>query len=154
MEIQKDHLSDISFQENFGYRLASPWARFGAVFIEGIIMYLPLSLFLFDFSPFNDIDFLGFGDSLFQIALSALYGAIFYPLWSGNLGHKIFGLKVISAIDGNDQKKAQVGAIRELLKSVLGIFLIPSIWLLWDAKKQNLYDKIIKTLVVETNKSA
>jgi uncharacterized RDD family membrane protein YckC len=58
-------------------------------------------------------------------------------------------LKVISSETGDDYKKASDGAIRELLKGVLSFFLIPIIWILWDDKNQNLYDKLTKTYVVE-----
>jgi hypothetical protein len=42
--------------------------------------------------------------------------------------------------------------MRELLKYVLTFLVIPVIWILWDEKNQNLYDKMTKTLVVEKNK--
>jgi uncharacterized RDD family membrane protein YckC len=84
--------------------------------------------------------------------LAAVLGAIFYSSWSGNLGHKLLGMKVISSVDGSDQKKPAIGALREVLKNILGLFLIPSIWLLWDSNKQNLYDKIVKTIVVKKQK--
>jgi uncharacterized RDD family membrane protein YckC len=87
-----------------------------------------------------------------EIVYSAIYGiitgGIFYPLFTGNLGHKIFNLKVISAETGEDFNKAENGAIRECLKSVLSYLIIPIIWILWDENNQNLYDKLTKTLVV------
>ena len=61
----------------------------------------------------------------------------------------MFGLKVISSESGNDFKKASDGGIRELLKGVFSFFIIPIIWILWDDKNQNLYDKLTKTYVVE-----
>lgn len=150
MAQEQDLLSDIEPQENFGYTLASPWIRLGGVIIEGILIYLPLALIFLntDTAYFYKKDLLDWQQTIFQAAINAVTGALFYSMWSGNLGHKILGLKVISAVDGSDQKNAGVGALREVLKSVLGTFILPSIWLLWDAKKQNLYDKITKTLVV------
>ena len=59
------------------------------------------------------------------------------------------GLKVISSIDGSDQNKALIGALREGLKNIFSLILIPVIWLLWDKDKQNLYDKVVKTYVVK-----
>ena len=59
------------------------------------------------------------------------------------------GLKVISSVDGSDQKKALTGALREGLKNLFGFVLIPVIWLLWDENKQNVYDKIVNTYVVK-----
>lgn len=142
-----DYLSDIPVEENFGYTLASPLLRFGAAIIEGIIVYLPLS-FLYDSSLFTSDEIFNLGETLFQAGVSCVTGAVFYSLWSSNLGHKILNMKVISAADGSDQKNGAVGALREGLKSILGIFVIPIIWLLWDRKKQNLYDKVTKTLVI------
>lgn len=158
MEPQRDYLSDIQESENFGYALAPRSSRFFATIIEAIIIYVPLSLlagYLPDFLGALDevpgFNWAGFSwlPDFFQTGCAAVTGAVFYPLWSGNLGHRLFGIKVISAVDGTDQNKAAAGAIREVLKSVLAAFIIPSIWLLWDHKKQNLYDKITKTLVVE-----
>ena len=56
---------------------------------------------------------------------------------------------VISSEDGSDQNKAGAGAIREALKSVFGLFIVPVIWLICDNDKQNLYDKVVKTIVVK-----
>ena len=78
-------------------------------------------------------------------------GAVFYPLFSGNLGHRIVGLKVISSETGADFNKSADGAIREFLKYITSTFIVPIIWLLWDNNKQNLYDKLTKTYVVEKN---
>jgi uncharacterized RDD family membrane protein YckC len=70
-------------------------------------------------------------------------------MWGGNLGHKIMGLKVISAENGEIQSNAKTGAIREALKSVFSLVFIPVVWLLWDDNRQNLYDKVVKTYVVK-----
>ncbi len=149
MTPEKDLLPESSLQNNFGYKLAPPLTRLGAAIIEGILIYVPLYFILGYDNPFYAGDAFDFQSNFMQAALTGILGAIFYSLWSGNLGHRLFGLKVISAVDGSDQKKATVGAIREILKTFLGIVIIPSIWLLWDSKNQNLYDKIMKTLVVE-----
>jgi uncharacterized RDD family membrane protein YckC len=149
---QTDYLSDISDQPNFGYTLASRGERLGAVLLEGIIIYLPLYFILGNNGVLYSDDFFDLSSLLSQTVLAAVLGAIFYSSWSGNLGHKLLGMKVISSVDGCDQKKPSIGALRELLKSILGVFLIPSIWLLWDSNKQNLYDKIVKTIVVKKQK--
>ncbi|WP_037320049.1 RDD family protein [Salegentibacter sp. Hel_I_6] len=142
-------------QEEFhGYLLASRGKRLLASLTEGIIyMFVMIGIFLLfgkSFGYYWNRDL-----QLIDIPVSAItglvVGAIFYPLFSGNLGHRIFDLKVISSETGMEVNKAPEGAIRELLKYVLGYLLIPVIWLLWDDKKQNLYDKLSKTLVVENN---
>ena len=53
-----------------------------------------------------------------------------YPIFTGNLGHRIFNIKVISEETGEDYKAPEKVAIREGLKHVLGFLLIPSIWIL------------------------
>jgi uncharacterized RDD family membrane protein YckC len=88
-------------------------------------------------------------DVIYSLLTGLAIGAVFYPLFTGNLGHRIFNLKVISAATGKDFKKPLRGAAREGLKYVLGYVFIPIIWLLWDDKNQNLYDKITKILVVK-----
>lgn len=91
-------------------------------------------------------------DIAYSLVTGIIVGVIFYPQFVGNLGHRIFNLKVILEETREDYKKAEKGAIREGLKYVLGFLIIPNIWILWDEKNQNLYDKITKTLVVEKNK--
>lgn len=88
-------------------------------------------------------------DVLYSALASIVTGLIFYPLFSGNLGHKLLGLKVISSKTGEEYKIASDGAIRELLKYLGGFLIIPVVWVLWDRENQNLYDKITETLVVE-----
>ncbi len=146
----------------FGYELARKRDRLIGSLLQGIIVELPKTLITFIVLDFFSSWLLRYTveRSLFLTPLLILFltifttmiGAIFYPLWSGNLGHKIMGLKVISSIDGQDQKSSLQGALREGLKSILGFVLVPVIWLLWDKDKQNLYDKIVKTYVVKKKK--
>lgn len=132
----------------FGYELASNFQRFWASIIEGIIISIPVMIFggieeTANAGIFNP-------DLIFAMTLIyAVLGAIFYPLWSGNIGHKILGLKVISSVNGDDYNKSLKGALREGLKNIMSVVFIPVIWLLWDGNNQNLYDKVLKTYVVK-----
>ncbi|WP_439482718.1 helix-turn-helix domain-containing protein [Cyclobacterium plantarum] len=134
-----------------GFRLASKGKRFLANLVESFIYFItiliPYTIYktpsLKELLNENSIDF------VFAPVFGLIVGAIFYPMFIGNLGHRIFGLKVISSETGDDYKKAEEGAIRELLKGIFSFFLIPIIWILWDDKNQNLYDKLTKTYVVE-----
>ncbi len=136
----------------FGYKLASKWKRLFANLLEFLIFFaiigLPIILFkvIIKGNNFNELGSIGVE---YTTAFSLLVGALFYPLFTGNLGHKIFGLKVISAKTGDDFNKASDGAIREFLKYLMSYLIIPLIWILWDDKNQNLYDKFTMTLVVE-----
>ncbi len=80
---------------------------------------------------------------------SGILGAVFYPLWSGNIGHKILGLKVIEVGSNREYDKRIEGFKRESLKSVLGYLIVPFIWLFYDKKRQNIYDKITNTIVIK-----
>ena len=135
-----------------GYNLASKETRLIAHLTEGVI-YLIIFAGIYFILGYPIRELFNSDFKLTDIGYSAIFGlivgAIFYPLFNGNLGHKIFGLKVISSETGEDYKKSAEGAIRELLKNVLGYLFIPIIWILWDEKNQNLYDKLTKTYVVE-----
>jgi len=136
----------------YGYKLASIGKRLIASLIEAIIFLLPQMLiyYMLGISDYWSRDF-ELSDIIHSAFSGILVGIIFYPIYSGNLGHRIFNLKVISSENGEDFKKPKNGAIRELLKNVLSFLIIPVIWILWDDKNQNLYDKISKTYVVRRN---
>jgi uncharacterized RDD family membrane protein YckC len=143
-----------STQSHFGYVLAGRGDRFLASIIDAIGLFIILGILyvvFLDGSISNITD--NSADSLrnkgISILISAISGIIFYPMWSGNIGHKVVGIKVISSVDGSDCNKAGEGLIREVLKNILTWLVIPVIWLLWDNDKQNLYDKISKTFVVK-----
>ncbi len=133
----------------FGYELASKWQRLVADIVGSLILLVPFLILrasLYD----NYSDDSSLGDYfILMIIILIILGAIFYSMWSGNLGHKIMGLKVISSNDGKDKNKAISGAYREGLKHILNFLVIPNIWLLWDEDNQNLYDKVAKTYVVK-----
>ncbi|MBX2890653.1 MAG: RDD family protein [Saprospiraceae bacterium] len=146
------HILNVPKEKYFGYELASRRERFFAAILGAIIMFIPLFM-IFGENLFNDNEKITLASTIKDAIIGAIegviLGAIFYPLWSGNLGHKIFGLKVISAEDGSDYKEASRGAIREAVKGALSAFIIPVMWLLWDDDRQNLYDKAVKTYVVK-----
>ena len=78
----------------FGYELASRASRFFAVIIEGLILAIPILIFT-EGKGLGEDNYSS-GSIIGGTIFSAILGAIFYPIWSGNLGHKIMGLKVIS----------------------------------------------------------
>lgn len=142
--------------QNHGYKLASKGKIFIASIIESVLFILA-TLIIYSILGISISEYWNSEFELIEIGYSAiiglLVGAIFYPIFIGNLGHKIFNLKVISTETGEDYKRAKKGAIRECLKYVLAYFLIPVIWILWDNNNQNLYDKLTKTIVVEKNRN-
>jgi uncharacterized RDD family membrane protein YckC len=129
-----------------GRQLAGFRERLGAHLINCLAIALPIVVFTGEAPSLNE-DLIGM-----TIILSPLFGitgAVAYRLWGGNVGHHILGLEVVSTVTGKMQNNARMGLFREFLKSALGILLIPTIWLLFDSRKQNTYDKIMKTIVVK-----
>jgi uncharacterized RDD family membrane protein YckC len=89
---------------------------------------------------------------LFAGVSSQLLNGIFYPFFAGNIGHYIMGLKVVHVYEGQQIPVYSLftGMRREMEKGILGLVLIPVIWLLFDKKRQNIYDKIEGTIVVKS----
>ncbi|MEZ4932340.1 MAG: RDD family protein [Saprospiraceae bacterium] len=131
-----------------GYNLATRWERFVAAFIGTLIILVPVSILTKGEYGAGDSYFSLFG-FIVDTTIAVIIGGLMYPLWGGNIGHKIFGLKVISLKNGVDMKQPVNGIAREVLKNILGYFILPIIWLLWDEDKQNLYDKAMGTVVVK-----
>jgi hypothetical protein len=104
----------------FGHQLASSRQRFVASIVEQTLMALPLFGMLWDSGIEYDFEnsghfILGFED-FFGILQAVAFGAIGYPLWQGNLGHQIMGLKIISSRTGDPVNTSTKGAVREGLK--------------------------------------
>lgn len=139
----------------FGYTLAGKQDRFFAYLLQTLIILLPLFL-IFGEEVFNsdeEFTLVSFvDDAIYGAIVGAIFGAICYPIWGRNLGHRILGLKVISAADGSNYNQISQGVVREAIKGAFSAFFIPAIWLLWDDDNQTLYDKVIKTYVVKDQK--
>ncbi len=132
----------------FGYKLASKWERFIATLIEVLLILIPV-LIITEGRYLKDWDYLSIRNIEIDVIIAIIVGGLMYPVWSGHIGHKIFGIKVISKTSGKDIKNPLLGIIREVSKFILSYLVIPVIWILWDKDKQNLYDKISNTIVVK-----
>ena len=87
-------------------------------FVGGLIMLVPI--LLITKGDYLDGDsYISIYDVVINILLALVIGGLMYPLWSGNIGHKIFGIKVISIENGEDVKNPISGIIRELGKNIL-----------------------------------
>ena len=135
-----------------GYELATRTQRFFAALVGnliiGVVLLLVLMALGYEWETGQDAPLITTEQVISNLCAAILVGLFFYPKFGGNLGHEIFGLKVISLKDGEDYRAAEKGVMRELLKYVLSYAIIPVIWLMFDEKKQNLYDKITDTVVV------
>jgi len=138
-----------------GYKLANKSRRFIALIVESLIILVVISVLLLllggSLSDMFESNASFLGEIIASAIVGAIFGAIFYPNFTGNIGHKIFNLKVIHIETGKDFNQAKDGAIRESLKAISNMLIIPSFWIFLDKNNQNLYDKISKTIVVEKN---
>lgn len=139
-------------EPEYQYQIASKGKRLLAHILEGVIRLIVVLIYYVIMDDSID-DYLNrevnVAEFLYSALIAIITGFVFYPLFSGNLGHRLLGLKVISVKTGEEYKHASDGAIRELLKYLGGFLIIPVVWLLWDKENQNLYDKITETYVVE-----
>jgi uncharacterized RDD family membrane protein YckC len=118
------------------------WDRFGAAFIDGLILIVPNLIINYTIGS-------GAGDVL-AIVMGWLYAAL---LESGpgqaTLGKKALGLKVV----GEDGQRISFGQAtgRHFGKFISAlILLIGYLMMLWDEKKQTLHDKMAGTYVVKS----
>ncbi len=131
--------TDLFTEEPLVY--AGFWERFGAAFIDGLILLIPNFLFAYMAGP-------GLGDIL-SLLTGWLYCAIRESSPSGaTLGKKAVGLKVVNR-DGQTISFGQATG-RHFGKIISAlILLIGYLMMLWDKDKQTLHDKMANTYVVK-----
>lgn len=121
---------------------ASFWERFGAVFIDGLILIVPNYLLQYT---------MGIAGSLLSIVMYWLYAA-FMESGSGQatLGKRALGLKVTDT-DGQRISFGQATARHFGHFLSMLILCMGYLMMLWNDKKQTLHDKIANTLVVKSD---
>ncbi len=122
----------------------------GAVLIDGLIGYafqIPGTI-LGVIGGTQDLEALALIGNLLSLIGGIGFG--FYNLYllgsrGSTVGKKILGLTVL----GDDNQPIGFGKafLREVLKGIFGCFIVPSLWLLWDKERQNLYEKVVNTHV-------
>jgi len=117
------------------------WERFGASFIDGLVLMIPSFALQYLLGPMQSI--------LVNIVIGWLYSAL---QESGpeqaTLGKRAVGLKV-TALSGERISFAQASG-RFFGKYVSAIILfIGYLMMLWDERKQTLHDKMAGTLVLK-----
>jgi uncharacterized RDD family membrane protein YckC len=134
------------------YTIASKTKRLCGFLLDLLFQVIIIFSFQLIFFNISFDDFLNKEIDLYTVGINGItafiFGAITYPFFIGNIGHKIMGLKVINVKTGEEFKNLIDGGLRELLKNLLSYLIIPIIWLFFDKRKQNLYDKITDTYVV------
>jgi uncharacterized RDD family membrane protein YckC len=121
------------------------WGRFGALFLDGIIVGVVTLIVSFALLAADDSGVLGW-------LVSIVLGAIYYSVGNGTgatLGKRAFNLRVIKEIDGS-VPGIGAGFIRWFIAlfSALVIYL-GYFWMIWDPKKQTWHDKAAGTVVVK-----
>ena len=117
------------------------WIRFVAAIIDGIIVGVIASVFLF--AGANQTAY-----SAFDTVIGWVYYTAMTATRSQTLGKMAVGIKVIRE-DGSPPDWT-VALIREVPGKIVSgiVFLLGYIWAGFDAKKQAWHDKIAKTYVV------
>ncbi|MBK9719427.1 MAG: hypothetical protein IPO85_18310 [Saprospiraceae bacterium] len=100
--------------------LASPTKRFWAEMINALIFGWPI-LAIRQGSEFTWIS----KDDLYIIPITVITSAIFYPFFSGSLGHRILGIKVVSIESGKDKNQFFLEYIVNFSSQYWGILLYP-----------------------------
>ncbi|OXA78045.1 hypothetical protein B0A58_04705 [Flavobacterium branchiophilum NBRC 15030 = ATCC 35035] len=88
-------------------------------------------------------------DVLTGCVIVLVYAAVVYPIFSGNLGHRIMGIKVVNFDGKSNFNKFYEGAFREFIKDICIVLIFPNLWILFDKNNQNSYDKLFKTIVIK-----
>jgi uncharacterized RDD family membrane protein YckC len=107
--------------------------------------------------PFQapDIAPVAYGWTLLSLAVGYLYALIMIGMWGATVGKFATGIRV-RKVDGTIATWREA-ALRPVLPTVLDLprasglgllKLVDYLWMLWDARKQTLHDKIAGTIVV------
>ena len=137
--------------DKLGNKIASGTKRLSGYIIVLIVFYVPIVILLnlTTNMPVREIcGYEYFLDDILYLAVSLVINFYFYSKHGGNLGHYLLNLKVVDQNTG-EPLEGYKGLLREFLKIILSIFIIPIVALLFNVKKQNWYDKIVNSIVIE-----
>jgi uncharacterized RDD family membrane protein YckC len=117
--------------------------RFGAAFIDGLILLVPNLALTYSMDPGSYVP------NIAAIIIAWLYFAFQESSAAqATLGKKVLGIKVVN-LEGQRISFAQASG-RHFGKIISSIILfIGYLMMLWDDKKQTLHDKMANTLVVK-----
>jgi uncharacterized RDD family membrane protein YckC len=144
------NLNSISSQNNGQSPYVGFWRRFGALFIDSIIVAIAGSIVTpIVANLFSESIILMFSSSvLLSLAIGiAYYAGLESSEKQATFGKQVFGVKVTD-LEGNRISFGKATA-RYLLKMIFGmIFGIGYLFIIFSEKKQGLYDMIVGTVVV------
>ncbi len=135
------------------------WRRVGASMLDGLVLGIPfgLAILFVVLRPWNRRDELNaillVSLVLLMIITSFVYDWLFVALNKGQTpGKKLLHVRVVNAT-GNVPSLGRAAA-REAVKMAMGqvpyVGPIVYLWIIWDKRKQSLYDKIAGTYVVRS----
>ena len=152
-------------QRGYGYTygpklgaFAGFWRRFGAAFLDGIILAIPTNIVrgIAGDSGFSNGMFVGRGSSPSVTLLNTIIGVLYYALLEGGprgqtIGKMALGIRVVDAEGGEPIGYARgVGRYFARWLSALPL-LLGYFWMLWDERKQTWHDKLVRSVVVRTS---
>jgi uncharacterized RDD family membrane protein YckC len=134
-----------------GPDLASPWARLGAMLVDGLV-FLPVTLSLFYYFTFVKGDTTIFQDFVPRMVLPAVLWVIYewQMLAHGGqtLGKKALGIKVIAEDGGELTDQPLKRALSRQVCSLTQVLGIVDIFMIFTEKRRTLHDRFAKTLVI------
>jgi uncharacterized RDD family membrane protein YckC len=117
------------------------WQRFGAAFIDGLILGVPLNIVILVINP-------AVGYALYILAAIAYFTYFEGGPTGQTIGKKALGIRVIDLATGGPLGNTR-GFIRYIGRYVSSIVvLLGYLWMLWDPEKQTWHDKMAGSVVV------
>lgn len=131
--------------------------RLAAFILQAVLSIIPIFLIAYflgyTFEDFiHNIPLFALGIIIIGVCSSAI-GILLYPAYQGNIGHRIFNLKVIDADTKEIISAPSHGAIRGFLKVCLVPLVFPIIVIFFNRSRQTLWDKISNSRVVYIKKN-
>jgi uncharacterized RDD family membrane protein YckC len=118
------------------------WQRFGAAFLDGLVLLVPSIILLLIFKQ----------GAAYQ-GLSTLVSLAYFTYFEGGpsgqtVGKKALGIRVYDLRQGGPIGYGR-GLLRQIGKYISAIvILLGYLWMLWDKEKQTWHDKIAGSVVV------
>lgn len=136
------------------YQYAGFWIRYAAIWLDGIIIGLPIHFAAAFLVGSLQIPSQRIPGSIFSTydalvwLLTILITIFFIMQYGATPGKMFFGLKITK--EGNEKIDFGTAIIREIIGKILDVItiLLGFVLIAFDSKKQGLHDKIAKTYVI------
>ncbi len=120
------------------------WTRFGAAFLDGLIIAIPANIIS-----------LAIGQGA-GIAVNIIGAIAYYTLLEGGPTGQTVGKKALSIRVYDLANGGSIGYSRAFIRYVgrivsAFVFLLGYLWMLWDKEKQTWHDKMAGSVVVPTS---